>query len=336
MLGRHFEEIGSNELDVREAEAQLMGALKAGQLVATGKEDDFARRIEIPCYEWNDLAIVEESGGDVARYTAVWTKGYDDLLLRRKAIVGLWAEHLPDSLLDFATTVAPEGAGYFPLYCAAHWIATLGGAKSFDPADVSIWQAAYSELTARISSGQISVTGVRDGVREKIEGHIFASIRVDYPYGDTPQELLFADELYLCSYPYVDEEHWQKGFDDNLQTRMGKQWSKLMVLKSDVADHWPYSLTSQAAPPPVATGAPGRPTSMYLVLAEHQRRLQGGEAETGVRAEANALVEWFQTAHPAGPPLKSKTIENNIRATHRKARNYNIGSISGLYFGPRD
>jgi hypothetical protein len=323
-LSHRYEGLRANDLHVDDAESQLTAALRAGQVVATGRPADGKRRIEIPCYEWNDLTIVEESGRDVARDNPHSVKGYDEILLRRKAVVGLWPEHLPASLLDFAATVAPEGAGYFPLYCAAHWIATIGGTRNFDPGEISIWQAAYGELTARISSGQILVTGVRDGAREKIEGHLFASIRVDYPYQEPPLDMLLGEELYLCSYPYADEEHWQKGFDDSLRTRDGKLWSKLLVLKSDIREFWPYGLAASASPPAVATGAPGRPTSMHIVSVEHQRRLGSGEAALRVRQEAKALAEWLKKTHPVVPTLTAKTIENNIRATHRetqKARN---------------
>jgi hypothetical protein len=125
----------------------------------------------------------------------------------------LWPERLPSrpsTPLQLPPTVKPDGPGYFSLYLAAQWIATQGGIRDFSPTDIPIWDAAFQELNARIASGEISVTGIRNGIRQKIEGHIFASLRVDHPFLDTPLNLILSEELYLCSYPYVDEEYWQK------------------------------------------------------------------------------------------------------------------------------
>ena len=75
-------------------------------------------------------------------------------------------------------TVSPEGAGYMPLYCAAQWIATRGGTVDFDPNYLDVWDSAYAELLARIASDQVAVIGVRGTAREKLDGHLFAGIRV--------------------------------------------------------------------------------------------------------------------------------------------------------------
>jgi hypothetical protein len=74
------------------------------------------------------------------------------------------------------------------------------------------------------------------------------------------------------------------------------------------------------APPAeiLATGTPGRPTSMHLIRAEHRRRLDAGEAHHSVAEEARHLAAWFAAAHPNAPQPTPKTIENGIRATHRQ------------------
>ena len=76
-----------------------------------------------------------------------------------------------------------------------------------------------------------------------------------------------------------------------------------------------------AAPEILSTGAPGRPSSMHFIRAEHQRRLDEGEARERVAEEAKHLVAWFIEAHPTAPQPTAKTIENAIRAEHRQRAN---------------
>lgn len=68
----------------------------------------------------------------------------------------------------------------------------------------------------------------------------------------------------------------------------------------------------------ITTGTAGRPTSMHLIRPEHMRRLAAGEAHTSVSAEASHLAEWFKSVHPDAPQPTAKTIENAIRAAHRR------------------
>jgi hypothetical protein len=203
-----------------------------------------------------------------------------------------------------------------PLYFAAQWIATRGGAVEFEPTDLSVWQEAFAQLLARIASDEVAVTGMCGGERERLPGHLFASVRVDYPFSDATFELLFSEELYLSSCPYLDEEHWHQGFDDNLQTRWGVKWSKLMVLKSDVAERWRFEAPGDAVI--VHSGAPGRPSSMHLVKAEYQVRSNRGELRGRIGQVAEELSEWLASAHPDAPQLTPKTIANELRSEHRQ------------------
>jgi hypothetical protein len=220
------------------------------------------------------------------------------------------------------TTVKPDGPGYFPLYCAVQWIATRGDTQSFDPADASIWNAAYRELTDGIASNGIRVTGMRNGIRKKIKGHIFAGIRFEHLFSEVSAGLLLSDELYLYSHPFIDDEHWHRGFDDSLRTRKRIEWSKVMVLKADVAKIWPFSASAQNqdSSPSILTGAPGRPTPMHLVVAEHRNRLASRKAEVSVTVESGRLAEWLRATHPDLPNLTAKTIRNKISAEHRKRK----------------
>jgi hypothetical protein len=217
--------------------------------------------------------------------------------------------------------IKPEGPGYMPLYCAAQWIATRGGTLEIHPSDLSVWQDAFAQLLARIASDEVTATGMREGQREKLEGHIFAGILVDFPFHDTPFNLLVSEELYLWSRAYIDEEHWQKDWNDVLETRHGAKWSKLMVLKSNVGRYWPFGLSQDTMKDPSQihhTGAPGRPSSMHLVEAEYRARWHRGEAEASIGAEAKTLAEWLQNKHPDVPRLKPKSIANRLRREHRE------------------
>jgi hypothetical protein len=67
----------------------------------------------------------------------------------------------------------------------------------------------------------------------------------------------------------------------------------------------------------VSTGAPGRPTSMHLIQGEHRRRLDTGEAFSGLADESRCLEAWLRETHPGAPQPKSKSISNKIAAAHR-------------------
>jgi hypothetical protein len=303
----------------REAQGRLWKALQENLLQATGIPTDGDQRKPISDYEWRDLQLVEERGKDVVRTGALSANGYNEISFRRLSILALWP--VTRSLgpeLKLPATVKPDGPGFFPLYCAAQWIATEGGTCDFDPTNTSIWDSAYSELTAHIASGHVKVTGIRNGIREIIDGYIFASLRVDHPFADPAVDLILSNDLYLCSYSYVDDEHWRNGFDDSLRTRSGPEWSKLMVLKSEIAGVWPFLIEAQDQPS-TKTGAPGRPTPMHLVVAEHLARLKSGKSEMGVVAESERLANWLKKTHPNLPPITSKTIRNKISAAHRLA-----------------
>jgi hypothetical protein len=140
--------------------------------------------------------------------------------------------------------VAPEGGGYMPLSQVAYWIATNGGAKSFDVNDQAAWKPAYDELLAQIASNDVQIIGQSSGgMNEEIDGFHFAGLRVSYPYHDTPSELLFGSESYIESFPFIDDEHWRKGFNDKLvPPRGGKpRWSRLQVKKEDVRRIWRFA-----------------------------------------------------------------------------------------------
>lgn len=73
-------------------------------------------------------------------------------------------------------------------------------------------------------------------------------------------------------------------------------------------------------PPIISSGAPGRPTSMHLIRAEHKRRLGTDTACSAVAHEAAHLEAWLIEKHPAMPKATAKSVENAIRPAHRQDR----------------
>jgi hypothetical protein len=63
---------------------------------------------------------------------------------------------------------------------------------------------------------------------------------------------------------------------------------------------------------PVATGAPGRPTSMHLVEAELDRRIAAGDTWPSKMSAAHELSEWLRLNHNQAPQLTPKTIKNRL------------------------
>jgi hypothetical protein len=302
-------------MTVKEAEHALWQALEEGLLQATGISAQTGERTPIAAHEWRDLRYFEERQKDVVRLRKrgpLPSGGYEDLTFSRKGVMALWAEKLDKPEIRLHENVPPSGPGYMPLYCAAQWIATAGWARSFDPLDVAEWKPVYSDLLARLASEDIRVIGFREGMKESVPGYHFASCAVDYPFEDADFDLIVSDELHLRSHPYLDEEHWLRGFDDALVDRRGARWRRLMVLKSDVARFWSFG----AAEPP-RTGAPGRPTSMQLIERELETRAAQGALEQTLAEQARVLETWLKVRHPRHPRARTKTIENGIRKRFR-------------------
>lgn len=282
----------------------------------------------IPDHEWCDLAPFQENGRTVLfvrkGQSVSGFRGYNDVMVRRQNVMSRWPPHRQEEWdRQLPATVAPDGPGYMPLYCAAQWIATKGGSVSFDPRHTPNWQAPYADLLARIASSEVAVTGVRDGTGQKIDPHLFVSLSIDYPFSDRPLDLISSDELYLSSCAFINEEHWRKGHDDHLRNRRGVRWSRLQVLKADVARWWPFGIANSDQPTVAAhsgTGAPGRPSSMHLIEDEHRARWARGDAFDRVAAEARALHDWFGEAHRDKQRPTALTIENRIRSEHRRLR----------------
>ena len=89
-----------------------------------------------------------------------------------------------------------------------------------------------------------------------------------------------------------------------------------MVEKGDVQTAWPFTSVELTK-----TGAPGRPTSMHLVVAELDRLGEEGSLEPSIRQQASVLSDWLAKCHPGHPPLTPKSISNKIGSQFRVLKN---------------
>jgi hypothetical protein len=310
---------------------------------ANGTDLRTGDRVTIPPEQWWDLEWFEECCRDAIRANDTHLNGgaqYQDVTVPMRDIVGLWLSGpLPKPQLP--DLIRPEGPGYMPLSCAAYWIATEGGAISFDPEDRAVWKRAFDDLLGRIAfeevqvlgvhhrerkpeppllgriaSEEVQVVGVHDGEREPVPPHHFVDLLVSYPCcDDLTFELIKNNELCLWSYPYLDEEHWRNGFDDSLRHHRRPRWSRLMVPKDDIARLWPFGKEAVSR-----TGAPGRPSCMQYVVEEFERRCQSRQIEASVKQQSEVLHDWVRKEYPHEKTPSPKAIENKIRHSYRHAK----------------
>ncbi|MER9528550.1 hypothetical protein NKI89_01880 [Mesorhizobium sp. M0309] len=306
----------TRQMSPAEAEAALVMALQIGCFSATGVTAPDETRVAIPMVEWIDLKCFSEKDRDYYSANALRQGSvgrYDNVMVDSRAITKLWLLPKPRGLLP--PLMRPDGPGYIPLFCAAQWIATQGGASNFDPEKTDHWRSAYRELLDHVSSGQVRISGVHNNARESIDGVVFAGCQVDYPYSDAALDIGFSETYYLQSYPYIDDEHWRRGINDSFTNRHDVRWKELMVAKADVAHFWPFESN-----PPAKSGAPGRPTSMHLIVAEFEERAARGDTEATLSKQASVLAEWLVQRHRNCPPAGRKAIENGIRIAFHKAK----------------
>jgi hypothetical protein len=303
-------------MTVGDAKEALWRALGEGLLQASGTDTVTGRRVAIPAEDWRELVAVEGPGERDEVRRGLQGNGFADVLLPSRTLFLCWPA--PKLLkAELPPTLPPSGEGYMPLTCAAQWIATKGGTFTFDPNDKAVWRSAYEELLSAVATEIVRVIGSRNGQRYPVPGYTFAGCEVDYPFVDTPPEMLKGDHFYLRTYPY-DEEHWRMGFDDAIVRRDEESWTRLMIDKSDVREQWPFD---EAGSPRLRSGYPGRPPkARHLIEGEFHRRAAAGTLSVTLADEAAALLNWLRVTHPNHEPPGLETIKNNIRDPYRRAR----------------
>jgi len=293
-----------------EARGDLWHLLQQGYVHATGIDTVTGRRVPIPPLDWHELEPVQGPGeADEVRRGRVG-EGYREVLFPSSSVRGTWRRK-SKLVADLPELMPPSGHGYMPLFCAAQWIATQGGRVTFNLWDEEPWHPAFAQLLAAIASEKVRVTGMRGALREMVPAVVFASLRVFYPSGNADDLFLGAGEAYLQSWPYIDEEHWHGGFNDQITSHHRQQWSHLMVEKGDVRDLWPFS-----EPLPPKSGTPGRPTSSHLFVQEMERRARLGLLLPSLAAEARHLSQWLADNHKSMPQAKPDSVRTSIRARY--------------------
>jgi hypothetical protein len=309
---------GDRELamPVKNAREALWLALREGFFAANGIDSATGRRVEIPALEWHELVLVEAKNETDEVRRGLLGDGYRDVLFPAAPLRGFWRRPEERPRPTLPPIMPPTGFGYMPLFCAAQWIATEGGKVEIDPANFEVWRAAFEQLLDRISSNEVAISGMRENVRELIDGVVFAGCQIDYPFSDDPTGLGWSEAYYIQSYPYLGDEHWRRGFDDSLRNCDDTRWTQLMVAKGDVRSHWPFSKS-----PETSTGLPGRPPkAKHLISDEMQRRANESRLAASLAQEAEALLDWLTASHPTAARPTRRTISNNLRADYRRLK----------------
>jgi hypothetical protein len=114
---------------------------------------------------------------------------------------------------------------------------TNGAATQKNLQDTGAWEAALSRLLPLLSTGEIEVVGrpADRGAPERIEGSMFAGISVAEPVRESI-DFLVGDDPWISVSPYLDKQHWDRGFNDQLFLRSASPaaWTHLQVKKGDV------------------------------------------------------------------------------------------------------
>lgn len=99
-------------------------------------------------------------------------------------------------------------------------------------------------------------------------------------------------------------------------------WMEVLVSREDIVR---YIQKNGWQIERMASGAPGRPTSMHLVRLEFDRRMKDGRILNKKSDEAKYLESWLKERYPTQPPLTAKTISNNLTDIFQKARGQTFG-----------
>jgi hypothetical protein len=194
----------------------------------------------------NDLCLIPEDWR-VARGSN-WNnlKGYRNVHVRTNGVIHFFPlkanVELPSELMGPPRN--PLEPGWMPLSDAAYWIASQGGQSSFDLRDVERWKVAFDALLPRLSSGVIAAIGRRHrrGLAAPIDPVSFSGLAVDYPYSESPFELICCERPHLQCYGIGDSDQWEKEFNDSI---MGDdlripEYSHLQIKNADLAREFSF------------------------------------------------------------------------------------------------
>jgi hypothetical protein len=109
-------------------------------------------------------------------------------------------------------------------------------------------------------------------------------------------------------------QDWGKWFADGVVPKGFGRYERrrLLISKAEIDPLLERLLDDKGEASFQKTGAPGRPSSMAIVLAEAERRRKAGKCEASKQAEGEALATWLKENYPDAPPLTAKTIRNKL------------------------
>ncbi|WP_454655136.1 hypothetical protein [Bosea beijingensis] len=153
--------------------------------------------------------------------------------------------------------------------------------------------------------GEIALTGRRIGSKnfEAIPHTYFFKPRgFSYLYGDRIDDTPTNASLDVI-FAHRDDGDWEDAIVDRDQFLTWFNKAKAHIVGvADIPD---------TSPTIYRTGAPGRPTSMRVVLEEAERRLEAGVEVGKLLPFAKELARWLTVEHEKAPPLKPETIADN-------------------------
>jgi hypothetical protein len=193
-----------------------------------------------------------------------------------------WLADSTDEQVD--ETQDTDLSPYISPYEVAAWIAY----RSADPTE-DLEVAVKQQLLPALQAGRLTAVG-----REKCRGE----------QKIIPRERWIRAELTcppgMGRLWLVDEWH------------RGPLYDHVMVSRSDALDLWPVSRPIEAPDISIRTGAPGRPSPMYLVEMELDRRIANAITWPSKAACGAELADWLKHNHPGVPRLTGKSIKNRL------------------------
>jgi hypothetical protein len=150
---------------------------------------------------------------------------------------------------EFGVPEPATGPGFMGVTSAAYLIATEGGLHNFFLRDTDEWAHAYKALLSHVAQGTIEIIGrpAETPFHQKLDGKLFSSVFIRF-YLDDPAIIQSGSEPVLdCSYPKSATDqtlpYYAAGSrfgGDRLLVNGNAAFSDLQVLKSDVADAFPF------------------------------------------------------------------------------------------------
>jgi hypothetical protein len=296
-------------MTVAEAEKQLFAELAAGRIIAIAK-DAAGNVVEIPQREWPYLQRFEEGQADVLKYAALDQKpAFTEVKLPRETLKQVWQES-PVELYMLGPMMRLGTAGYVPLCSALHWVMTEAGQKFRHLEDTQSWKAAVERLISLMSTGEVQVIG-RDihGQSGTIDGVIFAGISVGEPFRES-FSLISGDKPWISCTPYIDEEHWERSFNDCMYLKSfgPASWTHLKVKKADVFRHITFEANANENTNGDAVVVAGKSTSPALQqqIRDAAKELwPNGGTPARVKERDAAITGWFSKKNQTAPSART-------------------------------